>query len=229
MTGIPAALQLLLLPFFPESPRYLLIQKKDDVAAKNGKAFPGDRKKRRRLRHLCWGAGGCVIQPPAPSLLSPPALRELRGWDDVDAETQEIWEEDRAEKAAGFISVLKLLRMRSLRWQVISIVVLMGGQQLSGVNAVPGQPGPGQRAGTGSGSGRDPPRGPGCPAGLTSLGGGLPDLLLRRPDLPERRGEGTGCPVRDGGHRRGQRADDRLRRECPREPSPCLPPGWRAP
>nr|XP_030735274.1 solute carrier family 2, facilitated glucose transporter member 5 isoform X1 [Globicephala melas] len=99
VTGIPAALQLLLLPFFPESPRYLLIQKKDDVAAKN-------------------------------------ALRELRGWDDVDAETQEIWEEDRAEKAAGFISVLKLLRMRSLRWQVISIVVLMGGQQLSGVNAI---------------------------------------------------------------------------------------------
>ncbi|XP_029087116.1 solute carrier family 2, facilitated glucose transporter member 5 isoform X1 [Monodon monoceros] len=99
VTGIPAALQLLLLPFFPESPRYLLIQKKDEAAAKN-------------------------------------ALRELRGWDDVDAETQEIWEEDRAEKAAGFISVLKLLRMRSLRWQVISIVVLMGGQQLSGVNAI---------------------------------------------------------------------------------------------
>ncbi|XP_066874187.1 solute carrier family 2, facilitated glucose transporter member 5 isoform X4 [Kogia breviceps] len=99
VTGVPAALQLLLLPFFPESPRYLLIQKKDEAAAKN-------------------------------------ALRGLRGWDDVDAETQEIWEEDKAEKAAGFISVLKLLRMRSLRWQVISIVVLMGGQQLSGVNAI---------------------------------------------------------------------------------------------
>ncbi|XP_022454346.1 solute carrier family 2, facilitated glucose transporter member 5 isoform X1 [Delphinapterus leucas] len=189
VTGIPAALQLLLLPFFPESPRYLLIQKKDEAAAKN-------------------------------------ALRELRGWDDVDAETQEIWEEDRAEKAAGFISVLKLLRMRSLRWQVISIVVLMGGQQLSGVNAVPGQPGPGQRAGTGAGAGRDPLRGPGCPAGLTSLGGGLPDLLLRRPDLPERWGEGTGCPVCDGGHRRGQHADDHLRRfrgGAPGEESPAPP------
>ncbi|XP_057551503.1 solute carrier family 2, facilitated glucose transporter member 5 isoform X2 [Hippopotamus amphibius kiboko] len=64
------------------------------------------------------------------------ALRRLRGWDDVDAETEEIREEDKAEKAAGFISVLKLLRMRSLRWQVISIVVLMAGQQLSGVNAI---------------------------------------------------------------------------------------------
>lgn len=39
LTGIPAALQLLCLPFFPESPRYLLIQKKDEAAAKNGKAF----------------------------------------------------------------------------------------------------------------------------------------------------------------------------------------------
>lgn len=66
----------------------------------------------------------------------PPALRRLRGWHDVDAEIEEILEEDKAEKAAGFISVLKLFKMRSLRWQVISIIVLMAGQQLSGVNAV---------------------------------------------------------------------------------------------
>ncbi|KAK2503286.1 hypothetical protein MC885_011356, partial [Smutsia gigantea] len=93
------ALQLLLLPFFPESPRYLLIQRRDQGAARN-------------------------------------ALRRLRGWDDVDAEMEEIQQEDEAEKAAGFISVLKLFHMRSLRWQVISIIVLMGGQQLSGVNAI---------------------------------------------------------------------------------------------
>ncbi|XP_060251922.1 solute carrier family 2, facilitated glucose transporter member 5 isoform X2 [Ovis aries] len=99
LTGIPAVLQLLFLPFFPESPRYLLIQKKDEEAAKR-------------------------------------ALRRLRGWHDVDAEIEEILEEDRAEKAAGFISVLKLFKMRSLRWQVISIIVLMAGQQLSGVNAI---------------------------------------------------------------------------------------------
>ncbi|XP_059230879.1 solute carrier family 2, facilitated glucose transporter member 5 isoform X3 [Mustela nigripes] len=99
LTGIPAALQLLLLPFFPESPRYLLIQKKDEVAAKN-------------------------------------ALKKLRGWGDVGSEMEEIRQEDEAEKAAGFISVLKLFSMRSLRWQVISIIILMGGQQLSGVNAI---------------------------------------------------------------------------------------------
>uniref|UniRef100_A0A8C0SJH1 Solute carrier family 2, facilitated glucose transporter member 5 n=1 Tax=Canis lupus familiaris TaxID=9615 RepID=A0A8C0SJH1_CANLF len=98
LTGIPAALQLLFLPFFPESPRYLLIQKKDEEAARN-------------------------------------ALKRLRGWDNVDWEMEEIQQEDEAEKAAGFISVLKLFSMRSLRWQVISIIILMGGQQLSGVNA----------------------------------------------------------------------------------------------
>uniref|UniRef100_A0A452VI93 Solute carrier family 2, facilitated glucose transporter member 5 n=1 Tax=Ursus maritimus TaxID=29073 RepID=A0A452VI93_URSMA len=88
LTGIPAALQLLFLPFFPESPRYLLIQKKDEAAARN-------------------------------------ALKRLRGWDDVGAEIEEIRQEDEAERAAGFISVLKLFGMRSLRWQVISIIVFV--------------------------------------------------------------------------------------------------------
>lgn len=77
-----------------------------------------------------------MVQPATRPLLAPPALRRLRGWHDVDAEIEEILEEDRAEKAVGFISVLKLFKMRSLRWQVISIIVLMAGQQLSGVNAV---------------------------------------------------------------------------------------------
>ncbi|XP_049733789.1 solute carrier family 2, facilitated glucose transporter member 5 isoform X1 [Elephas maximus indicus] len=99
LTGVPAALQLALLPFFPESPRYLLVQKKDETAAKN-------------------------------------ALRRLRGWDNVEEEIEEIRKEDEAERAAGTISVLKLFSLRSLRWQLITIIVLMGGQQLSGVNAI---------------------------------------------------------------------------------------------
>lgn len=35
-TGIPAAIELLLLPFFPESPRYMLIQKGDEKTARKG-------------------------------------------------------------------------------------------------------------------------------------------------------------------------------------------------
>lgn len=49
---------------------------------------------------------------------------------------EEIRKEDEAEKAEGFVSVWKLFTMRSLRWQLISTIVLMAGQQLSGVNAV---------------------------------------------------------------------------------------------
>lgn len=37
LTGIPALIELLLLPFFPESPRYMLIQRGDGKAAKTGK------------------------------------------------------------------------------------------------------------------------------------------------------------------------------------------------
>ncbi|XP_071073899.1 solute carrier family 2, facilitated glucose transporter member 5 isoform X3 [Dasypus novemcinctus] len=99
LTGIPAALQLLLLPFFPESPRYLLTQKEDEAAAKR-------------------------------------ALTRLRGWDDVEEEVEEIRKEAEAEKAAGCISVPRLFRMKTLRWQLVSVIVLMGGQQLSGVNAI---------------------------------------------------------------------------------------------
>ncbi|XP_052034189.1 solute carrier family 2, facilitated glucose transporter member 5 isoform X3 [Apodemus sylvaticus] len=99
LTGVPAGLQLLLLPFFPESPRYLLIQKKNEPAAEK-------------------------------------ALQTLRGWNDVHLEMEEIRKEDEAEKAAGFISVWKLFTMQSLRWQLISTIVLMAGQQLSGVNAI---------------------------------------------------------------------------------------------
>ncbi|NXU34590.1 GTR5 protein, partial [Drymodes brunneopygia] len=99
LTGIPSLLQLLTLPFFPESPRYLLIQKGNEEQARR-------------------------------------ALQRLRGWEDVDDEIQEMYQEDRSEKEEGQFSVLSLCTFRGLRWQLISIIVMMMGQQLSGVNAV---------------------------------------------------------------------------------------------
>ncbi|XP_060114857.1 solute carrier family 2, facilitated glucose transporter member 5-like [Heteronotia binoei] len=99
LTGVPAALQLLCLPFFPESPRYLLIQKGDEEKARA-------------------------------------ALKKLRGWDDVEDEMEEMRKEDQAEKAEGKMSVCTLFTYRGLRWQLISIIVMMMGQQLSGVNGV---------------------------------------------------------------------------------------------
>ncbi|NWI88282.1 GTR5 protein, partial [Pitta sordida] len=99
LTGIPSLIQLLVLPFFPESPRYLLIQKGNEEQARK-------------------------------------ALQKLRGWDDVDDEIEEMFQEDRSEKEEGQFTVLSLCTFRGLRWQLISIIVMMMGQQLSGVNAI---------------------------------------------------------------------------------------------
>ncbi|XP_069466132.1 solute carrier family 2, facilitated glucose transporter member 5 [Ambystoma mexicanum] len=99
LTGIPAVLELLVLPLFPESPRYTLIQKGD-----------GDKAKK--------------------------ALKRLRGCENVDDEIREMCLEDESEKAEGHLSVLNLCSFRSLRWQLISIIVMNMGQQLSGINAI---------------------------------------------------------------------------------------------
>ncbi|CAB1330306.1 unnamed protein product [Coregonus sp. 'balchen'] len=85
LTGIPALIELLLLPFFPESPRYMLIQRGDDKTARR-------------------------------------ALQRLRGWEDVDEELDEMRLEHQSEQAEGRLSVLNLLSLRSLRWQLVSII-----------------------------------------------------------------------------------------------------------
>lgn len=64
------------------------------------------------------------------------ALKSLRGWEDVDGEIQEIYQEDQSEKAEGRLSVRNLCTFRPLRWQLIIIIALNMGQQLSGINAV---------------------------------------------------------------------------------------------
>lgn len=99
LTGIPSLIQLLTLPFFPESPRYLLLHKGNEEQARK-------------------------------------ALQRLRGSEDVEDEIQEMYQEDQSEKEEGQFSVLSLCTFRGLRWQLISIIVMMAGQQLSGVNAV---------------------------------------------------------------------------------------------
>ncbi|XP_075293197.1 solute carrier family 2, facilitated glucose transporter member 5 isoform X2 [Opisthocomus hoazin] len=98
LTGIPSLIQLLTLPLFPESPRYLLIQKGDEEKARQ-------------------------------------ALQKLRGCENVDDEMEEMRQEERSEKERHF-SVFSLCTFRGLRWQLVSITVMMMGQQLSGINGV---------------------------------------------------------------------------------------------
>ncbi|KAF5904682.1 solute carrier family 2, facilitated glucose transporter member 5 [Clarias magur] len=99
LTGVPALIELILLPFCPESPRYMLIQRGDENNART-------------------------------------ALQRLRGWKDVEDEMTEMRLEEQSERAEGQLSVLKLFTFRSLRWQLVSIIIMNMGQQLSGVNAI---------------------------------------------------------------------------------------------
>nr|XP_060614999.1 solute carrier family 2, facilitated glucose transporter member 5-like [Anolis sagrei ordinatus] len=101
LLSIPGGLalfQVLILPFFPESPRYLLIQKRKEESARQ-------------------------------------ALQMLRCHSNVDQEVEELYQEDQAEKAEKLMSGMKIICSRGLRWQVISVVILMSGQQFSGYTA----------------------------------------------------------------------------------------------
>ncbi|XP_070760323.1 solute carrier family 2, facilitated glucose transporter member 11b [Enoplosus armatus] len=97
-TCIPAFLQLLIFPWFPESPRYLFIDRGDVEGCKK-------------------------------------ALKQLHGadydgeWDDIEKEKNNL---------AGFQAKKpwELLADRSVRWQLLSVVLLNAAQQLNGINAI---------------------------------------------------------------------------------------------
>ncbi|MED6289125.1 hypothetical protein CHARACLAT_033138, partial [Characodon lateralis] len=98
-TCIPALLQLQLLPWFPESPRYLLIDKGDEERCKK-------------------------------------ALNQLHGLEGSDSVLEDIQREK--NNLVGFKAKKpwELFADRSIRWQVITIIVLNAAQQLNGVNAM---------------------------------------------------------------------------------------------
>ncbi|CAK6962850.1 solute carrier family 2 member 15b [Scomber scombrus] len=95
----PTTIQLMLLPWFPESPRYLLIEK------------------------------GNVHATIA-------ALKWYRTKGNIQAEVEEMQEEQRSLSSVQTISVRGLLMDRCVRWQVITIVVVNIGMQLSGIDAI---------------------------------------------------------------------------------------------
>ncbi|KAM9770349.1 solute carrier family 2 member 15b [Menidia menidia] len=95
----PTMVQLMLLPWFPESPRYLLIEK---------------------------GNVHATIT----------ALKWFRTKGNIQAEVEEMQEEQRSLSTIETLSVRRLLRDRSVRWQVITIVVVNIGMQLSGIDAI---------------------------------------------------------------------------------------------
>ncbi|XP_042344676.1 solute carrier family 2, facilitated glucose transporter member 11b [Plectropomus leopardus] len=98
-TCVPAILQLLILPWFPESPRYLLIDKGDDEGCKKA------------LKQLL-GNAGCD-----------------GAWEDIEKERNNL---------ANFQAKKpwELFTDRSVRWQLLTIMLLNTAQQLNGINAI---------------------------------------------------------------------------------------------
>ena len=65
-----------------------------------------------------------------------PVLVKLRGTDNVISEMDDMRREAESEQAAGQMTIVQLFRDKTVRWQLISVLVLMVCQQLSGINAV---------------------------------------------------------------------------------------------
>ncbi|KAI3370335.1 hypothetical protein L3Q82_025110, partial [Scortum barcoo] len=105
--ALPAILQLCVLPFCPESPRYLLMERKDEAGAKRE-----------------WLKAGCQ------------AFQRFLGKKDVSQELEEVHAEARAQDNLHTVSVLQLMKNPAVRWQLITTIVVMACYQLCGLNAI---------------------------------------------------------------------------------------------
>ncbi|XP_064162501.1 solute carrier family 2 member 9, like 1 isoform X1 [Anguilla rostrata] len=94
-----SVVQLLVLPSFPEAPRYLLIDKHNEAMCRD-------------------------------------ALQTLWGQGDFKTEIEEMLTEQAAIKRQRSLSLLELLRDRSVRWQLITMVAINMGIQFSGISAI---------------------------------------------------------------------------------------------
>ncbi|XP_060898294.1 solute carrier family 2 member 9, like 1 [Labrus mixtus] len=94
-----SVVQIIVLPFLPEAPRYLFIEKGDDKACKK-------------------------------------ALQSLWGQGDYKEEMEEMLAEQEAVKRAPPKTPLQLLRDRTVRWQLIIILIIYFCNQLSGMSAI---------------------------------------------------------------------------------------------
>ncbi len=114
---VPSVLQMVLLPMCPESPRYLLITKKQESAARAG-------------NHVLDNFGHFLI------LGHSIALKKLRNSDDIEDDIAEMKAEELAQKTESKITMFELIRSPTLRLPLAIAVVMQLSQQLSGINAV---------------------------------------------------------------------------------------------
>ncbi|XP_040915265.1 solute carrier family 2 member 11, like [Toxotes jaculatrix] len=97
--GFTALLQLVTLPFLPESPSFLLLDRGDRPACEK-------------------------------------ALKRLWGNKDYSKEVDEMMKEKAALQSVRSHSVMELIQNQSVRWQLLTIIVVFTTVQLCGINAV---------------------------------------------------------------------------------------------
>ncbi|TKS70930.1 Solute carrier family 2, facilitated glucose transporter member 9 [Collichthys lucidus] len=149
--ALPAMLQLCVLPFLPESPRYLLMERRDEAGAERGTAYtnrstcaiPFTRARQQNMSEIQL----CLLYFESSSL--PPKIKSTHFWSltnvcmrrflgkkDVSQELEEVHAEARAQDNLHTASVLQLLKNPAVRWQLITIITTMACYQLCGLNAI---------------------------------------------------------------------------------------------
>ncbi|XP_030074639.1 solute carrier family 2, facilitated glucose transporter member 11 [Microcaecilia unicolor] len=96
---IPAAVQLLTLPWFPESPRYLLIDRQEEEKCSK-------------------------------------ALKAFQGLARYQAEMEDMQKESLALHGEKPKKSWELFTDRTVRWQLVTVILISAAQQLSGINAI---------------------------------------------------------------------------------------------
>ncbi|XP_056591482.1 solute carrier family 2, facilitated glucose transporter member 9-like [Triplophysa dalaica] len=93
------AIQMIILPFLPDAPRYILIEK-------------GNKEECRKALQFLWGPG------------------------DYKLEIEEMLAEQAVIQGENSKSLLDMLRVKHLRWQVLSLLVICGCIQFCGISAI---------------------------------------------------------------------------------------------
>ena len=131
----PSVLQLLLLPFCPESPRYLLITKQQEQAARAGWYY-----RMLIVHHSITIHYSLIIRSLKLNnrkiIKSMSALKKLRNSTDIEDDIDEMRAEEQAQRAEAKITMLELVRSPTLRLPLVIAIVMQLSQQLSGINAV---------------------------------------------------------------------------------------------
>ncbi|CAK8677834.1 unnamed protein product [Clavelina lepadiformis] len=63
-------------------------------------------------------------------------LKRLRGSDDVELEIKSFEEEAKQSSKESVMSIFEVIKAKRVRWQMISVIVLMSSNQFSGINGI---------------------------------------------------------------------------------------------